>query len=248
MVPSLESLSVIDGVMWIVPISVLVASLIGSPHCVMMCGPLVMNFASNRRRMIGYQLGRMISYTGAGALAGALGQSILSASRLPWVTSLSLGLIAIFLIITGYRTLIQKPLHLPLPQFMTRPLFKIWSRLRSSRAMPADLTAGLAGLLTLFLPCGHLYGFLVGAMATGGATKGAAFMMAFWLGTVPALGFGASWLRKWLQPGLSKRPQWAGALLILAGFFSLYTFASNLKSLDHAAHPSVQEKEAPSCH
>jgi sulfite exporter TauE/SafE len=50
------------------------------------------------------------------------------------------------------------------------------------------LSGGLAlGLLLGFLPCGLLYTALVAAAASGGPLAGGAAMLAFGLGTVPAL-------------------------------------------------------------
>ena len=43
------------------------------------------------------------------------------------------------------------------------------------------------GLLTAFLPCGWLYLFALKAAETGSPLRGALFMIAFWLGSVPAL-------------------------------------------------------------
>ena len=43
------------------------------------------------------------------------------------------------------------------------------------------------GLLTAFLPCGWLYLFASYAAGTGSPLWGGLFMIAFWLGSVPAL-------------------------------------------------------------
>jgi sulfite exporter TauE/SafE len=127
----------------------------------------------------------------------------------------------------GFRTLSGRGFHLQLPGFMNRLSRYLWTRLRLSH-LPPWLNAALAGTLTVFLPCGHLYGFLVGAMATGTWWAGAGFMAAFWIGTLPALAFGAAWIRSALTPWLEKAPRLAGLILILAGLAGVATFASRV--------------------
>lgn len=251
---------------WLAPLSVLVASLIGSLHCVSMCGPLILNFASDRRRLFAYHSGRGISYLTAGALAGAFGQGVLETARFPWLSQLSLAFIALTLLFMGFRTLTGQGFHVKLPRIMNNASQYLWTRLRLSR-WPAWITALSAGALTVFLPCGHLYGFLVGAMATGSWWRGAAFMAAFWLGTLPALAFGfafgAKWLRSTIAPWLEKAPRLAGVVLILAGLFGVATFASRLNAdgghhhsgnghhsadVDGGGHESTPASDVHNCH
>jgi hypothetical protein len=212
---------------WLVPLSVLVASLVGSLHCASMCGPLILNVASDRRRLMAYHSGRGAAYILAGSLAGGFGQGVLDASRFPWLSQLSLAFIATTLLYMGARTLLGRGFHLRMPGPVDRLSRRLWQALRLAE-LPPWATALLTGVLTIFLPCGHLYGFLVGAMATGHWWAGAIFMAAFWLGTLPALAFGASWIRKLLRPGLSQAPRVTGLILIAAGLFGVVTFASRL--------------------
>lgn len=242
-VPSLDTLTAALGTTpfnWLVPGSVLVASLVGSVHCVSMCGPLVLAVASNRKRQVAYQAGRMISYVALGTVAGAFGEGVLGKVRVPWLSELSLIFIALTLIIMGYRTLTGRGMHMRLPAPLERGLQKLWMRLRLARLAPWA-SAGLTGLLTVFLPCGHLYGFAAGAMATGRWWAGALYMFAFWIGTLPALGFGAAWLRSLLNSGLKSAPRWAGVLLIVAGLFGVVTFAARLNALNEAGSGATHE-------
>jgi len=58
------------------------------------------------------------------------------------------------------------------------------------------------GLLWGWLPCGLVYSVLVAALATGSALEGGALMLAFGLGTLPALlamGMAAVRLKRFLQ-------------------------------------------------
>jgi sulfite exporter TauE/SafE len=55
------------------------------------------------------------------------------------------------------------------------------------REHPPVVRAGATGLLTTLLPCGWLYAFVAVAAGSGSAFNGAATMVFFWLGTIPAL-------------------------------------------------------------
>lgn len=246
---------------WAVPASVFVASLVGSPHCAIMCGPLAVGFGSQGRRRLGaYHAGRALAYAAAGAVAGAVGSRTLgldasSDGGASWISVLSLITIAAILTLTGMRLITGRSLHLSWPtrfRFPKAIVFRVsagaWDfLLMLKRQLPPSWSAFLAGTLTIFLPCGHLYAFIVGAAATGSPARGALFMIAFWAGTVPALGFGVGWLMSLLRPnGARGNATWAGALLIFAGFISLATFASrlqipqalhNAQNMDTSAHP-----------
>lgn len=236
--------------LWFIPFSVFVGGLIGSPHCMTMCGPIVINFANKRQQLIAYQLGRMIAYSTAGAIVGAFGEAILGHERPLWLSTFSILLISVILIFNGYRAVSGKSLHLSTPQFLNHLSAKIWRFLRLS-SLPKIFTASLAGFLTVFLPCGHLYGFLIGAVATGSALKGATFMFAFWLGSTPLLSFGGVWIQKFLKPKINKGQRWAGVFLIIAGLLSLVAFAERAQSysqqlLDSKSNSQVPHR--PSCH
>lgn len=238
-----------SDVHWILPTSVFVAGIVGSPHCVSMCGPIVVNFAHRKSGLLAYQIGRMLSYCAAGAAVGAVGQSLFGADRPAWFSNASLLLIAVLLVFNSYRVLAGKPLHFPIPRFLNSISTKAWGLLRKS-PLPPSGDALLAGLLTVFLPCGHLFSFLLGAAATGDLLKGAAFMFAFWLGSTPVLSLGALGLQKFLsRPG---RQRFAGILLLIAGLFGIFTFGSRIEAFSNRTQkPQVESIESASeghCH
>ena len=236
--------------LWFIPLSVFVGGLIGSPHCMFMCGPIVINFANKPKLLLAYQAGRMLAYTGAGAIVGGFGESILGNDRPQWLSTTSLLSIAVILIFNGYRAILGKPWHLTTPRFLNRFSIRIWKYLRLS-ALPKIITAGAAGVLTVFLPCGHLYSFLIGAVAIGSAIKGAAFMFAFWLGSAPLLSFGGAWIQKILKPKIDQGQRWAGVFLILAGILSLVAFGARAHSFSQHLTNSKSNSQVlvrPSCH
>lgn len=223
--------------LWIISVSVFVGGIIGSPHCLSMCGPVVLNFAKDKTSLMYYQLARALSYSFAGAVVGAFGASLLDEGRANWISSLTLVTIAILLLLNGYRAIMGKPLHISMPRGINKWIEKVWSFARRP-FLPRSLAAGLAGFLTVLLPCGHLYGFLLGAAVTGSATKGALFMFAFWLGSTPLLSASSGLLQKLIGSKFKKNGQrWAGALLVASGLYSLVAFGSRTENF---AKPTIQ--------
>ncbi len=223
-VPSLDP----QVLSWSVPISVLAASFVGSPHCAAMCGPLALGLGPNRAALLAYNLGRFFSYAALGAIAGGLGSKALSGLQSSaWASTLFLLFLSALLIWMGVRTWNGKALHFRLPRRLERVQTLAWRRLRLS-SLPTWATAFSGGIFTILLPCGHLYAFALGAAATGSTIKGVVFMSFFWLGTVPALGIGVQVFRSGIARSPIHRGRLMGTLLVLAGLISVGSFANRL--------------------
>ncbi|MGV3559005.1 sulfite exporter TauE/SafE family protein [Larkinella arboricola] len=168
---------------WI--IAALTTGLVGSLHCVGMCGPLAMALPigrlprSQRGLAMGlYHVSRVTAYAGLGTLAGTLGQGLLLAG---FQRSVSVAAGLFLLLWTVFRQGKFSGLTTSrTAQWITRPM----SRFLQSPTLGAF--AGL-GFLNGLLPCGFVYVALTGAVTTGSAVGGAAYMGLFGLGTVPAL-------------------------------------------------------------
>ena len=89
----------------------------------------------------------------------------------------------------------------PLPRMIQRCIIAGQRAAFALSPLPRALSTGL---LTAFLPCGWLYLFALKAAGTGSPLQGALFMIAFWLGSVPALVLVGPACRLW--PGC-----WGGA-------------------------------------
>ncbi len=217
------------------PISLLAAfaaGAAGSVHCLAMCGGLSGALGMRARRngataaqaavhALTYQGGRIISYSVAGALVGGFGgllQTVFDFDRISLIARFLAGAV---LVMAALGVL-----------FKWRPLSRLellggrfWSRVAPlARAIPA---AGLRGSLLLgmvwgWLPCGLIYSMLLVAALAGGVWQGAATMLCFGLGTVPAvlsaglLG-GQAW-RVTMARGLNLA---AGLLLMLFGLLTM---------------------------
>jgi sulfite exporter TauE/SafE len=177
---------------------------LGGAHCVGMCGGIVaaMSFQGSVRQPfsmhLGYNLGRILSYTLAGALAGLIGSAAFLSDRL---LPLQQGLYVVaqwVLILLGlYLAGLSQAVRL-----LERAGGALWARLQPhlARMLPirSPIQALLAGGLWGWLPCGLTYSVLVSALASGGVVQGAGLMFAFGLGTLPnllAMGWAADRLR-----------------------------------------------------
>jgi sulfite exporter TauE/SafE len=163
----------------------LTTGLIGSLHCVGMCGPLAMAMPvgrlprSQRGLAIGlYHGGRVTAYAGLGLLMGSLGQGILLAG-LQRPVSIAAGL---FLLLW---TLVNRGVFPGLA--MSRATRWVVQPMTRFLQNPTLRAFGGLGFLNGLLPCGFVYVALAGAITTSSAVTGAVYMGLFGLGTVPAL-------------------------------------------------------------
>jgi sulfite exporter TauE/SafE len=148
----------------ITPVAAFAVGLATSLHCTAMCGPLA---CAMRVRPAEYHLSRILSYSLAGGLAGAIGEAAVSlfkgdaARLLPW---------ALAAVLLAMAFGLEK--RLPQPRFLSAFLF----RARLNRSL---------GLLTPLLPCGPLWLMLGAAALTGSWWSGALHMLCFAAGTAP---------------------------------------------------------------
>jgi sulfite exporter TauE/SafE len=212
---------------WLPLTAAFLIGLFGSGHCVAMCGGIVGALSlpgrerGARERLLhplAYHGGRLTSYAVAGALAGLLGSAAtpwldpaLAARVASWLSALFLVLLGLYL--TGAATVLG---------FLERAAGPLWRRVEplGRRWLPIRHGghAWLAGLVWGWLPCGMVYAVLSLSLGAGDALSGAARMLAFGLGTVPALLLAGVASRR--LASVSAGSAWrraAGALVVLAG-------------------------------
>lgn len=174
-------------------VAALLFGLLGSTHCLGMCGPLVSLYASRlgpgpaafvRRQHLLFNLGRALAYGNLGVLFGAVG--FLLRVR-PWVGAL-VGLAAgLFVIAMGSRFLGAAGGAAWPDRLLARPgraLAGVWQRYAALARSPGIVFLGaLHGLL----PCPLLYVMLTSAAALGDPIRGGILLLSFSLGTVPML-------------------------------------------------------------
>ncbi len=180
-------------------IAALLAGLVGSPHCLGMCGGFAGASAGRRGGVAAWNLGRLGTYIALGGLAGGAGGLVQWAAP-PGLRWLGLAVPAALLVFFSLRLggwSGGAARRLPLAGALVARWEAAFRRRSSGLLARPGLGARLGfGALTGLLPCGLIYTTLALPVAAGGAVEGAAVMAAFWLGTVPALATASLALRR----------------------------------------------------
>ncbi len=221
----------------------LMAGLATSLHCAGMCGPVACSLMSlknseahQQQAAVLYHTGRVLSYTTIGIIAGALGRWPLEKVTgtpvmvLPWLLAAVLLFMAIGV-----------PVKLPRPASL-----KKWSartRLKLCR-IPVRRGAFALGVATPLLPCGPLYLMAGIALLSGSAVRGAEFMLAFVLGTIPLLWFAQHRFHVWkMQLGTVALARVKRAVCLAgAAMLFLRLWPATTAAADEAGKP-----QPPSC-
>jgi sulfite exporter TauE/SafE len=196
------------------------ASLIGSMHCVGMCGPLALLAADPQRMRRGwdaiavYHGARIAVYGVLGAMVGLLGASLQWSGQWFGLQRLGAQLAGATMLLIGLAALARlaggQSHQVLLPSYLQQWLAKAHA---ATKALPRKRRAAAVGALTGLLPCGWFYAFLLAAASTSSAWQGAWVMILFGMGAVPALSatvLGAQWITgRWRQA-----IPWVSALLV----------------------------------
>ncbi len=204
----------------------LMIGLVGSMHCIGMCGPIAIALPLGRkswfRRTLGgltYNTGRIFTYGMLGALFGLLGKGIELAGLQRWA---SIGIGAVMILSVLFPVLFKGKIKLE--QFLFGYAGKMVGKFRKLFTINSFPSLLLIGLLNGLLPCGLVYVAVAGALNTNDIAGGVLFMIVFGLGTlpvmlaIPLLGnlIGAKFRRRY-QHVLSSLVVILGVLFVLRG-------------------------------
>jgi sulfite exporter TauE/SafE len=173
--------------------------LLGTGHCIGMCGPLVVAIPGQTGRFsahVAYHVGRLITYSIIGAIMGAVGSglihlaSVVGGNPMLWIVRAQVGvsiLAGLFLLFFGLSRLgfVAEPqwLAIAMPNRMPG-----WQRLMSrAAAQRSNLDLFLIGLILGGLPCGLSYAAFTKAFSGAQMPAGAAMAFIFGLGTLPGM-------------------------------------------------------------
>lgn len=170
-------------------LSALTLGLLGSFHCVGMCGPIALAIplktSSWLARISGgilYNLARAITYAIMGAFFGLLGRGLVMSGFQQWI-SVIMGCIMILSVITPSLYKNRFNVDKGLFSFVGKVKLSL-GKLFTQRSYGSLF---LIGLLNGLLPCGLVYMAIAAAIATGSAPGGSLFMFLFGLGTLPMM-------------------------------------------------------------
>lgn len=159
--------------------------LVGSAHCAGMCGPLALALPVTGNTRVSflagravYNLGRIITYCGLGAVFGLIGKTFALAGLQRWVS-----LVAGVTILLGPFVSSRFSLGVPAVKAVA------WTKSSLANLLQRRTLSSLLalGVLNGLLPCGLVYVACAAAAATGSTLAAIESMCAFGLGTVPMM-------------------------------------------------------------
>ena len=163
--------------------------LVGSLHCMGMCGPIAIALPLGNKswghRTIGgltYNTGRIITYAVLGAIFGLLGQGIEMAGLQRWASIL----IGIAMVLSVLFPVLFRG-KAKLEQFLFGYAGRMIGKFRKLFTINSLPSLFLIGLLNGLLPCGLVYVAIAGALNTNDVFNGILFMIVFGLGTLPVM-------------------------------------------------------------
>ncbi|MFL0169994.1 sulfite exporter TauE/SafE family protein [Tenacibaculum maritimum] len=221
-------------------LSAFIFGLLGSLHCIGMCGPIAFMLpisASNKTTQVlqitSYHLGRLFTYSLIGLLFGLLGKGFYFFGFQQQL-SIIVGFSMIFITLapkTFQKYNFFKPVN--------RGMLKIKSSLGKELKKKGNDTFFTIGFLNGFLPCGLIYMAIFGALATTDALSGSLYMFLFGLGTIPLMSsvvylgnFTTGFVRKKIQKIIPYAVVLIGILFILRGLGLGIPYISPLPNLN----------------
>ena len=206
--------------------SAFILGLLGSFHCIGMCGPIAFMLPVDRSntfkkfsQTLIYHFGRLLAYAMIGLVFGLVGKS-LYLFGFQQQLSIVIGIVMIVIVLIP-QNIFQR-------YNFSKPIYRVVNNLKTKmgqafKKKTAD-TFLTIGFLNGFLPCGLVYMAVFGALASNSALKGSLYMILFGLGTVPMMTL-AIYLGKFINSKVKQRIQKAipimvviiGVLFILRG-------------------------------
>lgn len=213
-----------------------------SVHCIAMCGGINLtqsvNAAQKQEKTLKanllYNLGRVISYTVIGGIAGAVGSALSFGGSFKGIVAIIAATIMLLMALRmlGIFKSLRK-LRLPIPKKLAVGYAKLM-RGRSSFFI---------GLLNGLMPCGPLQSMQIYALSTGSFLMGALSMLLFSLGTVPLM-FGFGFISGKLNAKYTRYMLTVSAVLIFVMGLSMLTNGLSLSGVSVPQTVSERPKEA----
>ncbi len=166
-----------------------------------------------------FNIGRIVSYTFFGGLLGLAGSVFAFSSKVNGVIMI---IASVLMIIMGLQLLQIFPwlnrFQFKMPKFLAH---KVYDASSSAGTMPKKSSAFLFGGATFFLPCGFTQALQLYVLGKGDFATGALTMLAFSLGTLPAL-LSVGALSSFLKGKFHRNfTTFSAVLVILLGVFNI---------------------------
>ncbi len=181
----------------------LIFGLLGSFHCIGMCGPIAFMLPVSRDnklkkffQILLYHAGRLLAYSTIGLAFGLLGKT-LDLFGFQQQLSILTGILMIAVILLPATKLRNFNIAGPI----TSSIGKIKSSMGALLKKKSPTMFFSIGVLNGFLPCGLVYLAVFGALASGGTWEGGLYMFLFGIGTIPLM-TSVIYSRDHIKPGL----------------------------------------------
>jgi len=209
-----------------VPVSdyamVFTTGLVGSAHCVGMCGGFVLMYSvevgaggrPSPSAHAAFNLGRIFTYSVVGGVMGLVGSFVETAGAIKGVQGLALLLAGGLMILMALNLIgvLGRPGLIDSAGLSGSGPFR--SAFLKIMSLKGPLATLALGLLLGFIPCGLSYTMEIKAASSGGFWQGASLMAVFGLGTAPAM-FGLGFVSSALAAKLRERIYKVAAVLVL---------------------------------
>lgn len=239
--------------------AVFVASVLGSMHCVGMCGPFAalattqpsarpgqvhLPVVGAMHTTMAYNVGRLLTYVTMGLIAGGVGMLVQRGGSLVGLPEAAASVAGVSMVLLGVAGLLRAwGVRLPLGArlgFITNLVSRL---MRSLGDRPPTTRALWLGAVTTLIPCGWLHAFTLTAAGTGSPLHGLAVMVTFWLGTVPAMTLLGTTIHR-LSPRVRKHIPWVMPALVLAvGLHMLLVRGQSPAATGTTAEATITDQE-----
>jgi sulfite exporter TauE/SafE len=215
-----------------------IAGILGSIHCIGMCGGIACSVGyvngnenrSNKNKNNEYQItfvtkktspflntlkfnfGRILSYSILGALFATIGHHIIHLSESRAILSFFRYFSALLIALIGFKYLFD----LKIIDYLEKGGYRAWSWLKQKLNINQYLSNSSMiplGMVWGLLPCGLIYTMLITASSSGTVWGGSLIMLAFGMGTLPAM-LSISSIAKTLKESVNN--QWMKTLFGIA--------------------------------
>lgn len=218
----------------------------GSFHCVGMCGGLVTASCDRQGDVVRYQSGRLIGYLLLGLVAGFIGSLFNFQNINPLFSLIPSFLVGGLFIYWGTEQFWKRKAEIKAPKFLSQLYVKLWSTLVQTNK---NFTKSFfIGFISIFLPCGLLYGVVLGTISMQHSYEALTSMFFFWLGTVPSMIVAPQIVHRILKPLKAKLPKIYAISLMTIGVATIafrvvkvhqiHGFSQNSQEVNSSTHKS----------
>ncbi|GGG88972.1 membrane protein [Polaribacter pacificus] len=169
--------------------SAIIFGLLGSFHCIGMCGPIAFMLPVDRNnptkrflQITMYHFGRLLTYALLGLLFGLLGKGFYLFGFQQQL-SIVIGVLMILMVLLPKKLLNKYSISTPIYKAFSGVKNALGKELKKKRVD----TFFTIGFLNGFLPCGLVYMAIFASIATANALQGSIYMFLFGLGTIPLM-------------------------------------------------------------